>query len=154
MKISHTHAARLTVAAEQAERSNCGQRLGAVLVSGGRVLARGHNMRKNESMVTAPYSHAEHAEMSVLRQCKGKVRGATVYIVRLKNGGGYGNAAPCVRCMSALIEAGVGRIIFTSSEGEVKIVRISSLEISPYKNAAREVITDSNGFYRNLYMPT
>lgn len=150
--ISRKDQARIEQAANAARNSSCVQRLGAVLVSSGRVMAVGHNSRRNRSQISDPYGHAEHAEAAVLRMARTQAQGATLYVARvLKDPREYGNAAPCSRCMLKMIDAGVSRVVFTSEDSIVDL-RISKLVSAPYRTAAAEVRTDPNGFYRNVYI--
>lgn len=56
-----------------------------------------------------------HAEAAVL---KGHAkRGGRIYIARLTPGGRLGLAKPCPRCVAALREAGINRVVWTTSTG-------------------------------------
>lgn len=151
-EISRKDQSRIEMAASAARNSDCVQRLGAVIVSSGRVLAVGHNSRRNQSHISVPYGHAEHAEASVLRMVGDRAHGATLYVARvLKDSVSNGNAAPCSRCMLKMIDAGVSRVVFTSNTGIVDL-RMSKISPEPYRTAAALVRTDVNGFFRNVYI--
>ena len=75
--------------------------VGAVTVSGGRVVGRGHNMPVSTGDPTA------HAEMLALR---GAARALGNY--RLETTTLYVTLEPCVMCAGALVAARVGRLVF------------------------------------------
>ena len=75
--------------------------VGAVVVRGGKVLARAHNMRETMADPTA------HAEILALRQAAEKrgtwrLEGVTVYC----------SLEPCAMCAGALVNARVDRLVF------------------------------------------
>lgn len=54
-----------------------------------------------------------HAEIAALKKVKGNLDGAIAYIARVNNSGVPRMSRPCQRCMVALKEAGVKRVIYT-----------------------------------------
>ncbi len=75
--------------------------VGAVLVEGGEIVTRGHNLRETWSDPTA------HAEVVVLREAarlKGtwRLEGTTIYVT----------VEPCPMCAGALVLARVGRLVY------------------------------------------
>lgn len=157
--ISNNDRLRIEHALKIATGSTCAQRLGAVIVSSGRVLSTGFNTVRNASKVDKPYCHAEHAEVSALRRLRRSARseggaqvakGATLYVARLKANGTFGAAAPCARCMNAIIRAGVARIVTTCDDGIMEI-RLNKIEIQPFLDVAGQIFV-SDGFYRNAYV--
>jgi diaminohydroxyphosphoribosylaminopyrimidine deaminase/5-amino-6-(5-phosphoribosylamino)uracil reductase len=71
--------------------------VGAVIVSGGRVIARGHHARAGE----------DHAEVAALRQVGLRAPGATIYVT-LEPCAHHGRTPPCTE---ALLRAGVARVV-------------------------------------------
>ncbi len=74
--------------------------VGAVLVQGGKVIARTHNLCEAANDPTA------HAELLAIRegcrQCDGRLTGATLYVT----------LEPCAMCTGAAILSRVSRIVF------------------------------------------
>lgn len=105
----------LRIATKIAE-ANPGEKwkLGAVIRKGGRVMAVGWNIDKNDPLnVDGDWSACSvHAEMAALRQVN-DASGAIVYVARITPGGKIAMAKPCVRCQSELRLAGVKRALFT-----------------------------------------
>ncbi len=77
-------------------------RVGCVLVRGGQVIGEGYHERPGEG----------HAEVQALRNAAGHVRGATAYVT-LEPCSHFGRTPPCA---SALIEAGVRRVVTASGD--------------------------------------
>lgn len=91
---------------------------GAVIVLGGAIQSIGINKRTND-----PYFHpnlhwlSEHAEASAIRKAS-RTMGATIYIARVSNQGDLRMSRPCPRCMSALKDAGIKKIVYTINQKE------------------------------------
>jgi tRNA(adenine34) deaminase len=86
--------------------------VGAVLVSGGQVIARGRNRPIAMSDPTA------HAEVLALREAAAKVGnyrlpGCTLYVT----------IEPCAMCAGALLQARVGRLVFGAEDPKAGAVR-------------------------------
>lgn len=86
--------------------------VGAVVLYGGRIIARGHNRTLADNDPTA------HAEMVVLRAAANalgnyRLNGAEVYVT----------VEPCAMCAGALIQARVSRLIYGCAEPKGGAVR-------------------------------
>lgn len=79
--------------------------IGALLVRGDEVIARGHNRRQRDNDITA------HAELLVLREA-GKLQGdwrmgeCTLYVT----------LEPCPMCAGAILAARVGRVVYGAKD--------------------------------------
>jgi diaminohydroxyphosphoribosylaminopyrimidine deaminase/5-amino-6-(5-phosphoribosylamino)uracil reductase len=71
--------------------------VGAVIVKGGRVIARGYHRRYG----------GDHAEVDALKHAKEEVAGATLYVT-LEPCRHWGKTPPCT---DAIIKAGIGRVV-------------------------------------------
>ncbi len=89
--------AALREAAKGAGRTSPNPAVGAVIVAGGRILARGHHRRAG----------LPHAEIEALAEMKRSVRGATLYVT-LEPCSTTGRTPPCV---DAIVEAGFARVV-------------------------------------------
>ena len=76
--------------------------IGAVLVEGGRVVARGHNRRVQQGDPIA------HGEMDCLRQAgrRASYRGTTLYTT----------LSPCMMCSGTIIQFGISRVVVAESK--------------------------------------
>ncbi len=75
--------------------------IGAVIVTDGRVIARGHNLRESKNDPTA------HAEMIAIRKAAKKLNSW-----RLTNSTLYVTVEPCVMCIGAIVLARIPRLVF------------------------------------------
>lgn len=106
----------LTLALKQASRSRCRHRVGAVLVKGGRILARSCNSRRNSPRID--FRHATfHAEEALVRRLR-QAQGAVVYVARIDRSGAPQLARPCARCQRALATRGIVMACYTTATGQ------------------------------------
>lgn len=94
-------------ALEQAMAASAGAEVpvGAVLVSGGRVLAEAHNLAHGTDDPTA------HAELLVLRQARVRTGSGLPLDCTL-----YVTLEPCAMCAGALVLARVARLVYAASD--------------------------------------
>jgi len=101
------HLKFLKMAAKQALKVPYNQRLGAVVVSGGRLLSRGFN----------DYTRNMHAECSALiKLWPSNCKGATLYVARLRKEQDWGMSRPCPECQKKIRELGIKEVIFTTND--------------------------------------
>ena len=89
---------------------------GAVLESGGRVLAKSPNIQKSR---TPDASMSVHAEVAALKRLvtKGRLKkgiSANIYVARVSPAEKTVLSKPCPRCLKALRESGMVRSIYYS----------------------------------------
>lgn len=60
---------------------------------------------------------ALHAEESALKYCN-RTEGAVAYVARINTKGEPRQSRPCPRCMQALKDAGIKRVIYTINGSE------------------------------------
>jgi diaminohydroxyphosphoribosylaminopyrimidine deaminase/5-amino-6-(5-phosphoribosylamino)uracil reductase len=89
-------------------QSNGVQRHGAVIVKGGNIVGSGANR----------YTTGTHAEVCALGQGAwlNKLRGATIYIVRIRRDRRFGLSAPCIECQKMLRKYGIRKIYYTTND--------------------------------------
>jgi tRNA(adenine34) deaminase len=75
--------------------------VGAVVVTGGEIVARGHNSSETDN---DPSAHAEIVALREAARNRGNYRltDATLYVT----------LEPCAMCMGALVQARIGRLVF------------------------------------------
>ena len=79
--------------------------IGAVVVRGGEILGRGHNLRETANDPTL------HAELVAIRQAAEKIGHWRLLDTTL-----YVTLEPCVMCMGAIILARIPRLVFASRD--------------------------------------
>ena len=114
--ISNKDRSRLNLAAKAASNSVHKHRVGAVLVSGGSVVAQGYN--RVRMVDRQPYEMCtEHAEECALRMRGYNADGDVMYVARLGAGGAHRLAKPCSRCLEQLASVGIKRVVYTTDNG-------------------------------------
>ncbi|MFB7867846.1 hypothetical protein [Streptomyces sp. NPDC056069] len=127
----------IDLAIRQALRSDCRQRVGAVLVTGRRVMAASPNLRRNDPMID--FRHATfHAEEAVLRRVR-HAAGSIIYVARVAADGTSVLARPCQRCQDGLAKAGIVRAYYTTSPTSVDVMGICSSTSPLLRGAPRRV---------------
>ena len=86
--------------------------VGCVLVRGGQVIARGHNLRERAQDPTA------HAETIALRAASARLRSWRVLDVTC-----YVTLEPCAMCAGALVNARVARVVYGCDDPKAGAVR-------------------------------
>jgi len=105
-------------------------KIGAILVVKGKIIARGYNSTKSHPMqkiynterIDIPDSapHYLHAEMDVLTKVRGMdidFKNAELYIYHINNKGEQKMARPCAACMKAIKEHGIPVIHYSTPDG-------------------------------------
>lgn len=96
--------------------------VGCVIVRDDVILARAHNLREKKKLATS------HAEIEAINKACKKTNekflsGATIYIT----------LEPCLMCMGAIIQARIGRIVYSANEPKFgSIVSIGNI-LNDYK---------------------
>lgn len=82
-------------------------RLGAIVVKGGRILGKGHNI----------YEKMACAEARALDgNWRSELKGATLYVARATRIRACGMARPCPRCQDLIKSLGIGKVFFTTDD--------------------------------------
>lgn len=113
--LSNNDISFLAATAKIALTSDYRFRMAALLVKSGRVLGGDTNVHRI-TPDTPPERMSTHAEIRVLKNTK-TTKGATLYVARLKAQDEHGLARPCVWCMSAILDAGISRVVFSTNDG-------------------------------------
>jgi deoxycytidylate deaminase len=107
------------IAREESFKSNYQHKIGAILVSGSRILSKGYNQIRHLKIgkrYTA-FDCSLHAERDCVSKLdKSSVKGADIYIYRETKDGFPALSLPCSQCMFMLHELGIHRIFYTTSE--------------------------------------
>jgi len=117
---SKTEMRMMQLAMEEAKTSSCHQRVGAVLVKGGKVIAKTVNKNRNHPTVLEEEKIYMNAGVCAERRLISKVspqnaKGSVIYVVRsARKDDGYATSKPCARCVEAMNAAGVKRAVFVN----------------------------------------
>lgn len=104
----------MTAALRQADRAAArGEApVGAVVVAGGKIVGRGHNLREAKNDPTA------HAEIIALRQAGRKLKSW-----RLTGAALYVTCEPCPMCAGAIVLARIRRLVYGCADPKAGAVR-------------------------------
>lgn len=105
--------------------------IGAVIVCGGRVIARAHNMTERLTDVTA------HAEMQAITAAATALGGKYLTDCTL-----YVSVEPCVMCAGALGWAQIGRVVYGASDEKRGYSRFAPLALHPKTSIQGGVLAD------------
>lgn len=101
-------------------------KIGAVIVRKNSVLAVGVNEEKSHPIqkryniyrdIDVEIEHNIHAEMAALIKCRESLKGADIYIYRKDSNGNTAICKPCAACRKALLDSGIRRVYYTTSDG-------------------------------------
>lgn len=103
------------------------------IVRGGNILGIGTNNKKQNQIVRLHYawfcgSHAETA--AILDAKKSNLRGADVYVMRVRTNGEIAHSAPCDWCIKLLSGVGVKRAFYSTESGEIDCIKIRPTELN------------------------
>ena len=118
--------------------------IGAVVVSRGRVVGRGHNLTEKLTDVTA------HAEMQALTAAAATLGGKYLQECTL-----YVTVEPCIMCAGAIGWAQVSRVVWGADDPKKGFRRYSEAVFHPRTTVARGVLREEceelmNGFFAGL----
>ncbi len=98
-------------------------RLGAVLVKGGSVIAKGRNRQSKH--YNFEMFRGLHAEIAALRWVSPNVsRNSYLYVGRLRMDNTIGLALPCSNCMNMITRKRIKKIIYTTDTGGYKVLSL------------------------------
>lgn len=107
---------------EIAETSTFHKQVGALLLSKGKIVSTGVNVRKTHptqakwaEIAGLPEKVYLHAEMAALVRCREQVD--TIVVARVNRQGKLRNAKPCPICRLAIMEAGITQVCYTTDQG-------------------------------------
>lgn len=93
-------------------------KVGAVAVSGGRVIGVACNKGRNHPSVLEDEDIKSQAsicaERRLLALLGDRAKGAIIYVARAKKNGNFGLSEPCDRCKEALSHANIKKVVYSS----------------------------------------
>ena len=108
----------LLLALKTAKASTERFKVGAVDVSGGRVIGVACNKGRNHPTILEAVDIKQQAsvcaERRLLASLGEKSKGAVIYVARAKKNGDFGMSKPCDRCKKMLNDKDVKRVVYSS----------------------------------------
>lgn len=116
MGLSKRDRSRLDVAVKVAELSDVKMKHGSAIYKSGRLVSVGKNSSRTHGTFITGYEtdYSEHAEISAMRQAKGDLNGAVLYVARVNRDGSERMSRPCDNCTTAIISAGIKKVVYTT----------------------------------------
>ncbi|MFG2639070.1 deaminase [Streptomyces sp. NPDC048362] len=127
----------MRIAVRHALRSQCKFKVGAVIVSGSRVMGASPNIQRNSSLID--YKNATfHAEEAAIRRAP-KTMGASIFVARIGAQGKTLLAKPCVDCQSVLASFGIKVAYYTTGNGSVGVMKLPRVSNSNNRRPVRQI---------------
>lgn len=108
----------LLLALKSAKTSEERFKVGAVAVSGGRVIGVSCNKGRNHPTILEDEDIKTQAsicaERRLLLTLGDRAKGSTIYVARARKDGSFGLSKPCGRCRQALNDADVKKVVYSS----------------------------------------
>lgn len=122
----------IELAKKQASKSTFTRaKIGAVIVSGGRVVSKGYNkIRGAKGIKHKRWESSLHAECDAILNaikagCYDDLDRAILFVSHIRPSGTIGNACPCSHCMAVIRGSGkFKRVVFTCGNGEIAEIKI------------------------------
>ncbi len=90
-----------------ATRSDGNHKHGCLIVKGGAIIAKGWNL----------YANDRHAEFNAINKpWHSELKGATIYVVRLRKEQAYGLSRPCPKCEALIRNAGIVKVVYSTND--------------------------------------
>ena len=102
-------------------------RHGAVIVRKGVPISTGWNKDKTHPAAKHYYSKCIHAELAaIVRLNRVDLTGTHIYVTRIMRckGNPLGMSRPCKDCMKMIEDAGIKRIYFTNTGGQMEMMKL------------------------------
>ena len=129
----------ISLAAQEAEKSPVLMRHGAIAVSNGKILAKGHNHYRSCASTGVIEGCTCHAECDVLHKLHkkrerhpSKTKRITMYITRIGQAGELRESSPCHDCYEKMLFYGIKTIIFTTENQDTTDVEIVKYNIEDF----------------------
>lgn len=104
----------------ESEKSTYDQKIGAVIISGNKVLSKGYNKLRHciRGKRFAPWENSIHAERDCCRKLnKEQIKGSYIFVYREnKKTGNPALAKPCDGCMKLIKFLGIKRVYYTTNK--------------------------------------
>lgn len=104
----------MQLAHKEAQKVDGNHKLGAILVKGGRILAKSGNN----------YTNYRHAEVACLSKVWESERiGAILIVARTRKTQMYGMAKPCPDCENFIRDSGIKKVYYSNNDNEISCER-------------------------------
>lgn len=117
----------MKLAIEEAEKSNCRYKVGAVVFKNSSILSSGHNAKRANSIHPKyqVWPHSLHAEQAALLGLDWhKLKNASIFVLRLTKAQKLSLAKPCQTCQNLLAFVGIKKVFYTGRSGEILLDKI------------------------------
>ena len=123
----------ISLATKQARKSSFKQRIGAVIVKGGRLISVGFNQVGKTNPNHKTWDSSRHAEEDAIlkrlsiRDGLSSLANSTLYVSRVKANGTPGLAKPCVNCERLARAVGIRKVVYTTDTGETETYHLTQM---------------------------
>jgi deoxycytidylate deaminase len=114
----------VTIAVEEAKKSEHKFRMGAVIFKGKSVVSRGHNYPCKSVKHLHPryyrWPHSVHSEIDAIIKARTDVRGMSLLVVRLSSKSNLAYSYPCEKCLTYIVHSGIKNIYYVNKMGKIE----------------------------------
>lgn len=117
----------LELAEKVSRLSNYRVKVGAVIVKNGNVVSVGFNRTFGGDKIiiyNGRKVRSIHAELMAIVHAETSLDGAEIFVFSKMKNGKWRLSRPCESCMSAIAEAGIKRVYYTTYEGKIKVEEV------------------------------
>ena len=127
MSISRRKMRFIELAEKVSRLSNYRVKVGAVIVKNGKVISVGFNKTFGGDRIikyNGKKVRSIHAELMALLHAETDLEDAEIFIFSKMKNGNWRLSRPCETCMSAIIEAGIKKVYYTTYENKIKVEEV------------------------------
>ena len=111
----------INIAVQEAKKSLCRHRVGAVIFNKSRFISKGHNYDLKSVRKLHPrfqkWKGSVHAEVDTIIKARRELKNFSILVVRINNQDEFRLAKPCIHCVAYLQHVGIKKVYYSTAYG-------------------------------------